>query len=549
MLEDDRHRALDAHLDISVVVATRNRADLLAITLGHLATQDVGARSWEVIVVDNGSTDATASVLDAHSDRLPLVALHHPEAGKNRALNRALGVARGDLLVFTDDDVAMPADWLQTMAEAAERWPQENIFGGPVVPRFPPGTPPWMTRPDFEHTRWAFSGYHPRETEGPTWQTPLGPNMAIRREAMPASAYDESIGPAGVNYVMGSEVELLLRMYREGEQFIFIPTAPVEHLLTKGHVSFENVMTRARRYGRSEAHLSSGAPTYPLFAVSPYRWGQLGAATARWIRTRLRGEGERRTAELELAAAGATVREQFLLWREGRGVENGDSVRLMPSGAMVFRLLRRRGLFGLARSAARRVVSPLVRADTVQLYSASLDAIPTEERVEKDLDIIVCHNMSASLAARRLICPMRIMIPEEIEARLAAGHAVAIATANGETVGYAWACFENHYVAGIDQTLRIGVDEVCAYDGFVRSDSRGQGILPQLDRAQMEFARALGKKRQLTYALRQNQSSNRSMVRMGKSPLLEVKSVAWPFLKRRKWKSSDPTAFEALFFA
>lgn len=548
--ESDRG-APDSGLDVSVIIATRNRATLLDTTLRHLGAQEVGDLTWEVIVVDNGSTDDTSSVLDDHSESLPLVRVDHPEPGKNRALNRGLAVARGDLLVFTDDDVAAPSGWLTALTEAADRWPDDNIFGGPVVPRFPPGTADWMARPDFEHTRWAFSGYHPREREGPTWQTPLGPNMAIRRKAMPGAAYDESIGPSGSDYVMGSEVELLLRMYRGGDQFIFVPAAPVEHILTKGHVTFENVRRRARRFGRSEARLASSPATYPVLAVAPYRWSRLASAVARWARTRVEDEGPRRIAELELTAAWATVQEQFTMWRERRRDGLGPPPRLFPATTSVVDLLRRRGIFGLAFAAVRKLASPLVRVCTVHLYDADPRAEasvePTTPASDSGLDIVLCHGASDTGLARSLICPMEIMTPEEIEARLEAGDSVAIGSVDGAAIGYAWACFDDHHVAGIEQTLAVGDADVCAYDGFVRADHRGRGVLPRLDRVQMALAAQLGRRRQLTYALRENRASRRSMARMGKRPLLRVRSIEMPLLRRTLLRSSDPSTFRALF--
>lgn len=558
--DESEHGRPGSALDISVVIATRNRAALLAATLEHLVEQELGERSWEVIVADNGSTDDTAAVLSDFADRLPLVAIEHPEPGKNRALNRALGLARGELLVFTDDDVATPPNWLASIADATDRWPEDNIFGGPVVPRFPPGTPEWMTRPDFEHTRWTFSGYHPRGTEGATWQTPLGPNMAIRRAAMPSDAYDESIGPAGPNYVMGSEVELLLRMYRGGEQFIFVPDAPVEHILTDGHVTIANVMKRAHRFGRSEARLFPGAATYPVFAVAPYRWGRLVAATVKWFRTRVRDEGTRRVAEMELVAAKATVREQFRMWREDRVVTGGHGLRLFPDPRAIVRLFRSRGAFGVLGSVLRLAMAPVVRVCTVHVYDADLgesraaelpgtaDANVTRGPASrKGLDIVVCHGVDALRTARSLISPMGILTPEEIEERIEAGHVVAIGSAEGGAIGYAWASFDDHHVAGIELTMPIGPHEVCAYDGFVRASARGLGVLPALDQAQMAFAKSLGKHRQLTYALSQNRPSRRSMARMGKRRVVRVRSFEIPLLRRRYHRSTDGVAFEALF--
>ena len=77
-------------LDLSVLIATRDRSKLLEATLDHLRYQDLLDIRWEVIVVDNGSVDDTPFVLTRAREQLPLVTLHEPRPGKNRALNSAL---------------------------------------------------------------------------------------------------------------------------------------------------------------------------------------------------------------------------------------------------------------------------------------------------------------------------------------------------------------------------------------------------------------------------------------------------------------------------
>src|SRR4029078_5463557 len=90
-------------------------------------------------------TDATPAVLNRARSRLPLTILHEPKPGKNGALNRAIDAARGRLLVFTDDDVEPDSRWVAEYVAAADRWPADSIFCGPVIPRFSPETPEWLT--------------------------------------------------------------------------------------------------------------------------------------------------------------------------------------------------------------------------------------------------------------------------------------------------------------------------------------------------------------------------------------------------------------------
>src|SRR5262252_9165595 len=95
-------------MKLSVLIATRNRASAIASCLSSIAAAFANASpiEAEIVVVDNGSTDDTAAVLQAWSNAggVPVKPLHEPQKGKSRALNRALGAAQGEILAFTDDD-------------------------------------------------------------------------------------------------------------------------------------------------------------------------------------------------------------------------------------------------------------------------------------------------------------------------------------------------------------------------------------------------------------------------------------------------------------
>src|SRR4029077_20227687 len=109
------------------------------------------------------------------------------------------------LLVFTDDDVEPRPLWLAGMLAAARRWPDHEVFGGMIVPRYPPETPDWMRelireRPDY--TSAAFALYVLPQAEGPTEHLPYGPNFAVRAGAMAGLRFCEAIGPVGTDYPM-----------------------------------------------------------------------------------------------------------------------------------------------------------------------------------------------------------------------------------------------------------------------------------------------------------------------------------------------------------
>src|SRR5438132_152334 len=174
-------------MTISVVIATYNRAALLDDCLTHLARQRFGPGD-EVIVVDNGSTDRTASVIDRQKDALPvpLVHLFETRPGKSHALGRAVRSARGDVLAFTDDDVNVGPAWLDAIRTAMND-PAVALVGGAVDPRWEGTAPRWLCANGDGYGRLAAPlalvdyGATPSDLGA---RTAIGANLAVGRDVL-----------------------------------------------------------------------------------------------------------------------------------------------------------------------------------------------------------------------------------------------------------------------------------------------------------------------------------------------------------------------------
>ena len=127
---------------LAVIVATRNRsADLERLLEGLTACAPPLGRPWELLVVDNGSTDDTPAVLAAFRGRLPLRALREERAGKSRAVNAGIRAAPQPLLAFTDDDAIVGPSWLRAIERAAGTHADALGFGGRVIPEWAAAPP------------------------------------------------------------------------------------------------------------------------------------------------------------------------------------------------------------------------------------------------------------------------------------------------------------------------------------------------------------------------------------------------------------------------
>ncbi|MFN8609900.1 MAG: glycosyltransferase [Vulcanimicrobiota bacterium] len=137
-------------MNFSLVIPTRNRSQALRLTLQHLSLSKYPFDDFEVLVVDDGSTDDTPAALAEWSDRLPLRWFAQAHGGTSRARNRAIQEARGRYILFIDDDVLVPVDFLERHARLQAAHPG-HLVRGPVVniprPYYPPLPPlerPWL---------------------------------------------------------------------------------------------------------------------------------------------------------------------------------------------------------------------------------------------------------------------------------------------------------------------------------------------------------------------------------------------------------------------
>ncbi|MBE9138803.1 glycosyltransferase [Nodosilinea sp. LEGE 07088] len=131
---------------ISVIIPTRNRADSLGRTLESLTCQNAPDAEFEVLVIDNGSTDHTKAVAQAFADKLPLAQLHYifePEPGLLSGRHRGAQAAKGEILSFLDDDVELDSGWLAAIQSAFEHQAVQ-LVGGRNLPRYESDPPEWL---------------------------------------------------------------------------------------------------------------------------------------------------------------------------------------------------------------------------------------------------------------------------------------------------------------------------------------------------------------------------------------------------------------------
>jgi len=295
-------------MELSILIATYNRAETLRETLEVMAQLDCTGLCPQFVIIDNNSSDHTRQIVARFSERLPVRYLFEPRPGKNRALNRALDdVPLGEIVVFTDDDVSPRRDWLQAIAAACRRWPDEKVFGGRIDVIWPDEEPPeWARSSWIHHFAFGAHDYGQEECFYRAGDYPFGGNFWVRREVFAGGRrYDETIGPHPDPKTMGSETSFLRGLVADGYRIVYCPDAVVGHRVHKDMLAPGAVRRRAYRLGRGGPH-RHGLSRADLLERQPALWYLLRSASlARSIGRYLAGvmtRSERRRLERSVVA-------------------------------------------------------------------------------------------------------------------------------------------------------------------------------------------------------------------------------------------------------
>ena len=221
---------------VSVVLPTRDRASYLAVTLASLGAQDL-EQPYEVIVVDDGSSDETPAVIDRAGARSIRNETPH---GANAARNAGTRAAAADLIALVDDDIAAPPGWLRALVDGAARHPDAEAFGGPIRARFDGPAPGGCGRESPPITTLDLG---PDDVEAElVWSA----NMLFRRSAYErVGPFDEGL-PTG-----GDEEEWLRRLRAEGGKVVYLAAAGLDHRRAGDDARLRSLMRSAYRRGRN----------------------------------------------------------------------------------------------------------------------------------------------------------------------------------------------------------------------------------------------------------------------------------------------------------
>ncbi len=234
---------------VTVAIPTYNRAPILRQTLATLAGQTLPADRWELLVIDNRSTDDTAAVVAAFGGASPAPRyVLESEQGLNHARNRAIAEARGQVIVFGDDDILVRPDWVERMSAPllADEAGRIGALGGEVIPIFPDGVPDYVK---IWHRPLRF-----RPDLGPAGARamPMGANVAFPRDVFARHGmFRADLDRKGGSLLSGGDSEMIQRLRHAGLEIWFCPEAEVQHQMPASRMAFRYVARHAFDNGRS----------------------------------------------------------------------------------------------------------------------------------------------------------------------------------------------------------------------------------------------------------------------------------------------------------
>lgn len=223
---------------IAAIVCTYNREKYIGKALDALSKQDLPYQDFEVVVVDNNSTDRSVEVVTAFIESCPemnLTLVHETNQGLSHARNRGIAEAQAPILTFLDDDALAEPNFLRKNLEYLDQRPELDAIGGKIIPGFVDGKPEWYTK-----YYWGVTGqFDPGEKDGPLlfWgKFPCGSNMTYHRRFFDTyGVFNTNLGRKGAILLAGEEKELFGRVkgHEKMMRVWYYPDLVVHHLVDK----------------------------------------------------------------------------------------------------------------------------------------------------------------------------------------------------------------------------------------------------------------------------------------------------------------------------
>lgn len=283
--------------DITVVMSTYNRCEILPAAIESVLSQDASGLSYEIIIVDNNSTDSTRQIVESFIDRGHHNLRYFFEARQGLSYGRNAGIAnaKGAIVVFVDDDVRARSDWLRNIKRAFDQNPEVECIGGKILPKWKTDPPKWLNSDHWGPLALQDHGDVPLLVNEERPLCLAGANFSFRRGVFRDALFSPDFRRA-------QDMEFLVRFWRAGGLAMYVPDVVVfadvqDERLTKPfhrkwHATngkFNSLMRLGELVGSDGQILESLPSTVKLFDAPGFLYRELMSECAQWLVATTRG--------------------------------------------------------------------------------------------------------------------------------------------------------------------------------------------------------------------------------------------------------------------
>lgn len=264
---------------LSVIICTYNREKYLYNALSHVACNTLSKAEYEIVLVNNNSTDHTEQECQRFATDYPDVNFYYyveNKQGLSHARNRGIEESRGEYLVFLDDDSFVRPEYLEKLLAQLKTYPDTAAWGGKITPLFESGMPPkwWGSRWTVPWVSAIDMGGKVRLFER---QYPIGANMGVSKSVVEkVGLFNTELGRSKKNLMAGEEKDFFNRIRENGAKIYYFPDIDVQHVIPESRTTKDYIIRLGQGVGMSERLrcLKNGSMAYfrRLF-MEAVKWG------------------------------------------------------------------------------------------------------------------------------------------------------------------------------------------------------------------------------------------------------------------------------------
>ena len=281
---------------LSLIVCTYNRDKYLYGALQCIAENGFPVDAYEIVLVNNMSTDNTEAECQRFQNDYPAVDFRYfveTNQGLSYARNRGIAESRGDTLVFLDDDSFIQKDYLLNLQKQLDAHPDADAFGGKIDPVFESGeAPKWLSKWNYSWVSAIDLGDKVRPFTGKAF--PIGANMGIRKTMLSRiGVFNTELGRSKKNLMGGEEKDLFERIRQHGGSIYYFPDVLVHHVIPPSRTTKDYVKRLGEGVGRSERIRTLGVSRWKYVKRLFSELIKWGGTTVLWLGFALKGQFEK----------------------------------------------------------------------------------------------------------------------------------------------------------------------------------------------------------------------------------------------------------------